>query len=80
VRSALKGVHFQSVDEMQSKMSALLKSVSADDLRQCIDQSKIHMQQYRDKGENMFKGKEVIKLSKETLFCPLALLYNSYTV
>jgi hypothetical protein len=44
VKSALKEAHFQSVDEVKSKMADLLNRVSADDLQHCFEQWKIRMQ------------------------------------
>jgi hypothetical protein len=44
LKSALKGTHFQSVDEVKSKTADLLNRVLADDLQHCFEQWKIHMQ------------------------------------
>jgi hypothetical protein len=44
LKSALKETHFQSVDEVKSKLADLLNRVSADDLQHCFEQLKIHMQ------------------------------------
>jgi hypothetical protein len=43
MKSALKGTHFQSVNEVKSKTADLLNRVSTDDLQHCIGQWKIHM-------------------------------------
>jgi hypothetical protein len=50
VKSALKGTHFQSVNEVKSKTVDLLNRVSADDLQHCFEQWKIRMQRCIDKG------------------------------
>jgi hypothetical protein len=42
VKSAFKGSHFRSVDEMKLKTADLLNSVSADDLQHCFKHWKIH--------------------------------------
>jgi hypothetical protein len=44
LKSVLTGTHFQSVDEVKSKMADLLNSVSADALQNCFEQWKICMQ------------------------------------
>jgi hypothetical protein len=44
LKSALKGTHFQCVDEVESKTADLLNRASADDLQHCFEQLKIHMQ------------------------------------
>jgi hypothetical protein len=44
LKSALKGTHFQSVDEVKSETMDLLNRVSADDLQHCFEQWKIRMQ------------------------------------
>jgi hypothetical protein len=55
LRSALKGIHLQSVDEVKPKMADLLSKVSDNDPQHCFEQWKIHMQRYIDGGEGMVK-------------------------
>jgi hypothetical protein len=50
LKSALKGIHFQSVDEVKSETADLLNRVSADDLQHCFEQLKNRMQQCINKG------------------------------
>jgi hypothetical protein len=50
VKSALKGTHFLSVNEVKSKTVDLCNRVSDDDLQHCFEQWKIHMQQCIDGG------------------------------
>jgi hypothetical protein len=50
LKSAFKGTHFQSVDEVKSKTADLLKRMSGDDLQHCFEQWKIHMQLCIDGG------------------------------
>jgi hypothetical protein len=58
LKNALKGPHFQSVDEVNSKTAGLLNRVSADDLQHCFGQWKIRMQRCIDggRGETTLKG------------------------
>jgi hypothetical protein len=58
VKSALKGVHFQSVDAVKLKMMDLLNGVSVDDLQYYFERWKIHTQQCIGE-ENMLKGLEM---------------------
>jgi hypothetical protein len=44
VKNALKGTHFESVDEVKSETADPLNRVSADDLQHCSEQWKILMQ------------------------------------
>jgi hypothetical protein len=61
VKSALKGTHFQSVDEVNSKTVDLLNRVSADDLQHCFEQWKIRVQQCIDGGGRVhWRGKKLI--------------------
>jgi hypothetical protein len=46
----VKGNHFQSVDEVKSKLADLLNRVSADDLQHCFEPRKIRMQRCIDGG------------------------------
>jgi hypothetical protein len=53
VKSALKGTHIRSVDEVKSKMADMLirlNRVSADDLKHCAQQWGIRMQLCTLKG------------------------------
>jgi hypothetical protein len=51
----LKGTHFQSVDEVKTKMVDLLNRLSTDDLQHCFEQWKIRMQQCID-GREYIEG------------------------
>jgi hypothetical protein len=50
VKSALKGTHFDSVDEVKSKTADLLNKVTADDLQHCFELWNIRMQRCIDGG------------------------------
>jgi hypothetical protein len=56
LKSALKGTHFQSVNEVKSKMADLLNRVSADDLQHCLEQRKIRMQRWMGGGGEYGEG------------------------
>lgn len=48
VNSALKRNHFQTVDEVEEKMAALLKKLTRVDLQHCFNQWKSRMQRCTD--------------------------------
>lgn len=50
MKSVLRGTYFPFVKEVKSKMADLLRRVSANDLRHCFWQWRIHMQQCIDEG------------------------------
>jgi hypothetical protein len=56
VKSALKGTHFQSVEEVKAKTAELLNRVTADDLQHCFEQWKACMQQCIDRGGEYIDG------------------------
>jgi hypothetical protein len=43
VKSALRGTHFQCVEEVKAKTAELLNRVTADDLQHCFEQWKARM-------------------------------------
>jgi histone-lysine N-methyltransferase SETMAR len=56
VKSALKGTHFQSVEEVKAKTAELLNRVTADDLQHCFEQWKARMQRCIDRGGEYIEG------------------------
>jgi hypothetical protein len=50
LKSVLKGTHFQSVDEVKTKMADLLNRLSTDDQQHCFEQWKNRMQRCIDGG------------------------------
>jgi hypothetical protein len=59
VKTASKGISFQSVDEVKSKRADQQNRVSAYDLLHCFEQRKTYMQLCIGKGESMLKGIEI---------------------
>jgi hypothetical protein len=60
VKSALKGTHFQSVDEAKSKTADVLNRVSAGDQQHCFEPWKIRMQRCVVwEGGSTLKGLEI---------------------
>jgi hypothetical protein len=58
-KNTLKGTHFQSVDEVKSKIADLLNRVSADGLQHCCEQWVIRMLRCMHSVETMLKGVEI---------------------
>jgi hypothetical protein len=56
--SALKGTRYKSVDAVKTKVTELKNKLS-DDLLQCFQQWKIHMERCRDRGGEYIEGDNI---------------------
>jgi hypothetical protein len=82
VKGALKGTHFQSVDQMKSKTMDLLNSVLTDDLQHYFEQWKICLQPYIDRwGEYIKRDRTqfVIYWKNTQFFTPVPFI-NSHVL
>jgi len=59
IKSALKGTRFESVDAVKAKTTELMNKLSEDDLQHCIQQWKIHMERYRDRGRECIEDDNI---------------------
>jgi hypothetical protein len=59
VKSALKGAHFQTANEVKLEIADLMYRVSVDDLQHCFEQWRIHMQQCIDR-EGKYNEREFV--------------------
>lgn len=56
VKSALKGTHFQSVEEVKAKTAHLLNKMSVNELQHCFEQWKTRMQRCIDREGEYVEG------------------------
>jgi hypothetical protein len=59
IKSALKGIRFESVDAVKAKAMQLLNSITQDDLQHCFQQWKIRMERCRDRGGDYIEGDNI---------------------
>ena len=59
IKSALKGIRFESIDAVKAKATELMNKLSEDDLQHCFEQWKIHMELCRDLGGEYIEGDNI---------------------
>jgi len=59
IKSALKGIRFESVDAVKAKAVQFLNSLTQDDLQHCFQQWKIRMERCRDRGGDYIEGDNI---------------------
>ena len=59
IKSALKGIRFESVHAVKAKATQLLNSLTQDDLQHCFQQWKIRMERFRDRGGDYIEGDNI---------------------
>jgi hypothetical protein len=79
LKHSLKGTHFQSIEDIQRKMTDLLKGFTQNDFQKCFHTRKERMQHCIEAQGNYFEGLATYINFNTIFFMKTVSLFNSHT-